>query len=111
MSTKRERDDIKLEKAHLKEHKAIADRIAHLENAVGILNERLDELEPDEECRPKSDIKFDVIIKSKKIDAKTNEEFWQVAKRLLNICGQDLAAIIMTATKEPNVEVEIRRSN
>lgn len=111
MSTKRERDEIKLEKAHLKEHKAIADRINHLENAVGILTERLDEIAQDKECRPKSDIKFDVIVKSKKIDAKTNEEFWQVAKRLLSICGQDLSAIIMAATKEPNVEVEIRRSN
>lgn len=98
-------------KAHEEEHKVIADKIYHLENAVAILGERLDELEPDEECRPKSDIKFDVIIKSKKIDAKTNEEFWQVAKRLLSICGQDLSAIIMAATKEPNVEVEIRRSN
>lgn len=37
MSNKRERDEIKLEKAHLKEHKAIADKISHLENAVGIL--------------------------------------------------------------------------
>ena len=111
MSTKRERDEIKLEKAHLKEHKEIANRIKRLENGFGILNERFDEIIQDEECRPKSDIKFDVIIKSKKIDAKTNEEFWQVAKRLLNICGQDLAAIVMAATKEPNVEVEIRRSN
>lgn len=111
MSNKRERDEIKLEKAHLKEHKAIADKISHLENAVGILNERLDEIAQGEECRPKSDIKFDVIVKSKKIDAKTNKELWQVAKRLLSICGQDLSAIIMAATKEPNVEVEIRRSN
>ena len=111
MSNKRERDEIKLEKAHLKEHKAIADRITHLENAVGFLNERLDELEPDEECRPKSDIKFDVIIKRKKTDEKAGDEFWLVDKRLLSICGQDLSAIIMAATKEPNVEVEIRRSN
>lgn len=111
MLTKRKRDEIKLEKAHLKEHKAIADGIAHLENAVGFLNERLDELEPDEECRPKSDIKFDVIVKRKKTDEKTGDEFWLVDKRLLNICGQDLSAIIMAATKEPNVEVEIRRSN
>lgn len=111
MSNKRERDEIKLEKAHLKEHKAIADKISHLENAVGILTERLDEIAQGEECRPKSDIKFDVIVKSKKIDAKTNKELWQVAKRLLSICGQDLSAIIMAATKEPNVEVEIRRSN
>ena len=98
-------------KAHEEEHKAIADKIHHLENAVAILGERLDELEPDEECRPKSDIKFDVIIKRKKTDEKTGDEFWQVAKRLLSICGQDLSAIIMAATKEPNVEVEIRRSN
>ena len=111
MSTKRERDEIKLEKAHLKEHKEIANRISHLESAVGILTERLDEIAQDEECRPKSDIKFDVIIKRKKTDEKTGDEFWQVAKRLLSICGQDLSAIIMAATKEPNVEVEIRRSN
>ena len=98
-------------KAHEEEHKVIADKIYHLENAVAILGERLDELEPDEECRPKSDIKFDVIIKRKKTDEKTGDEFWLVDKRLLNICGQDLSAIIMAATKEPNVEVEIRRSN
>lgn len=111
MSNKRERDEIKLEKAHLKEHKAIADKISHLENAVGILTERLDEMDPGEECKPKNDIKFDVIVKSKKTDEKTGEEFWLVDKRLLSICGQDLSAIIMAATKEPNVEVEIRRSN
>ena len=111
MSNKRERDEIKLEKAHLKEHKAIADKISHLENAVGILTERLDEIAQDKECRPKSDIKFDVIVKRKKTDEKTGEEFWLVDKRLLSICGQDLSAIIMAATKEPNVEVEIRRSN
>lgn len=111
MSTKRERDEIKLEKAHLKEHKEIASRIKRLENGFGILNERFDEIIQDEECKPKNDIKFDVIIKRKKTDDKTGDEFWLVAKRLLSICGQDLAAIIMTATKEPNVEVEIRRSN
>lgn len=111
MSTKRERDEIKLDKAHLKEHKTIAERIKHLENALGILTERLDEIDQDEECRPKSDIKFDVIVKRKKTDEKTGDEFWIVDKRLLSICGQDLSAIIMAATKEPNVEVEIRRSN
>lgn len=111
MSTKRERDEIKLEKAHLKEHKAIADKISHLENAVGILTERLDEIAQDKECRPKSDIKFDVIIKRKKTDEKTGDEFWLVDKRLLNICGQDLAAIVMAATRLANTEVEIRRSN
>lgn len=111
MSNKRERDEIKLEKAHLKEHKAIADKISHLENAVGILTERLDEIAQDEECRPKSDIKFDVIIKRKKADEKTGDEFWLVDKRLLNICGQDLAAIVMAATRLANTEVEIRRSN
>ena len=111
MSTKRERDEIKLEKAHLKEHKAIADKISHLENAVGILNERFDEIIQDKECRPKSDIKFDVIIKRKKTDEKTGDEFWLVDKRLLNICGQDLAAIVMAATRLANTEVEIRRSN
>lgn len=111
MSTKRERDEIKLEKAHLKEHKAIADRINHLENAVGILTERLDEIAQDKECRPKSDIKFDVIVKRKKTDEKTGDEFWVVAKRLLSICGQDLAAIVMAATRLANTEVEIRRSN
>ena len=111
MSNKRERDEIKLEKAHLKEHKAIADKISHLENAVGILTERLDEIDQDEECRPKSDIKFDVIIKRKKTDEKTGDEFWLVDKRLLNICGQDLAAIVMAATRLANTEVEIRRSN
>lgn len=98
-------------KAHEEEHKAIADKIHHLENAVAILGERLDELEPDEECRPKSDIKFDVIIKRKKTDEKTGDEFWLVDKRLLNICGQDLAAIVMAATRLANTEVEIRRSN
>ena len=103
--------DVNIDEIHWKEHRAIADKITHVENAVGILTERLDEIAQDEECKPKNDIKFDVIVKSKKIDAKTNEEFWQVAKRLLSICGQDLSAIIMAATKEPNVEVEIRRSN
>ena len=98
-------------KAHEEEHKAIADKIYHLENAVAILGERLDELEPDEECKPKSDIKFDVIIKRKKTDEKTGDEFWLVDKRLLNICGQDLAAIVMAATRLANTEVEIRRSN
>lgn len=104
-------DEANLCRSHLEEHKEIANRIKRLENGFGILNERFDEIIQGEECRPKSDIKFDVIVKSKKIDAKTNEEFWQVAKRLLSICGQDLSAIIMAATKEPNVEVEIRRSN
>ena len=111
MSTKRERDEIKLEKAHLKEHKEIADKIKHIESAVGILTERLDEIAQDKECRPKSDIKFDVIIKRKKTDEKTGDEFWLVDKRLLNICGQDLAAIVMAATRLANTEVEIRRSN
>ena len=111
MSNKRERDEMKLEKAHLKEHKAIADKISHLENAVGILPERLDEIAQGEACRPKSDIKFDVIIKRKKTDEKTGDEFWLVDKRLLNICGQDLAAIVMAATRLANTEVEIRRSN
>lgn len=111
MSTKRERDEIKLEKAHLKEHKEIADKIKHIESAVGILTERLDEIAQDKECRPKSDIKFDVIVKRKKTDEKTGEEFWFVDKRLLSICGQDLGAIVMAATRLANTEVEIRRSN
>lgn len=103
--------DVNIDEIHWKEHRAIADKITHVENAIGILTERLDEMDPGEECRPKSDIKFDVIVKRKKTDKKTGEEFWLVDKRLLSICGQDLSAIIMAATKEPNVEVEIRRSN
>lgn len=111
MSIKRERDEIKLEKAHLKEHKEIASRIKRLENGFGILNERFDEIIQDEECRPKNDIKFDVIVKRKKTDEKTGDEFWLVDKRLLSICGQDLGAIVMAATRLANTEVEIRRSN
>ena len=105
-------DEANLCRSHLEEHKEIANRIKRLENGFGILNERLDEIAQDKECRPKSDIKFDVIVKrKKKTDEKTGDEFWIVDKRLLSICGQDLSAIIMAATKEPNVEVEIRRSN
>lgn len=104
-------DEANLCRSHLEEHKEIANRIKRLENGFGILNERFDEIVQDEECRPKSDIKFDVIIKRKKTDEKTGDEFWLVDKRLLNICGQDLAAIVMAATRLANTEVEIRRSN
>ena len=110
MSTKRERDEIKLDKAHLKEHKAIAVRIAHLENAVGILNERLDEMDPGEECKPKNDIKYDVLILCRGFDEYLKEFFFSQDKKLTGICGQDLIDIIEIATKEKGTEVHISRA-
>lgn len=57
------------------------------------------------ECKPKSDTKFQVLIKTPDKD----EPGGRIYRRLTNICGQDLADIIESATKTPGTEVEICR--
>ena len=56
------------------------------------------------ECRPTSEIKFQVLIMTP-----DNSEAGVSFRRLTNICGQDLAEIIETATKEPGTEVAVKR--
>lgn len=56
------------------------------------------------ECRPTSEIKFQVLIKTPD-DSEAGVRF----RRMTNICGQDLADIIEKATETPGTEVEICR--
>lgn len=62
------------------------------------------------ECKPKNDIKFDIYIMQRGMDGQTGKEYYEPKKILPDICGQDLADIVESATKEPGVEIHIQRA-
>lgn len=59
------------------------------------------------ECRPKNEIKFDVLVMRKWLDEYSGNEPVTI---LHDICGQDLADIVESATKKPGIEIHIQRS-
>lgn len=61
------------------------------------------------ECKPKNDIKFDIYIMQRGMDEQTGK-YYEPKKILPDICGQDLADIVESATKEPGVEIHIQRA-
>lgn len=62
------------------------------------------------ECKPKNDIKFDIYIMQRGMDEQTGKEYYEPKQILPDICGQDLADIVESATKEPGVEIHIQRA-